>query len=400
MPAMPRRSQAPRGPVLDIGVFGARSIPSTYSGYETFLTTLLPELSERGHRVTMYCRSTDIEGEGPYKGVSRIRLPALPGKHLNTLSHGVIAAIRARAASHDVVLVMNVANSLFCAMNKYTGQRILLNTDGQEWLRGKWGAVGRRFFHLSARIAKLGATGLIADCAAMAHVYRHEFASDSTVIPYCFPPIDYNFNTQALQRLNVRRGEYFIIAGRLNPENNIDRVAESYTRTDLEKPLLVLGTANYKSPVMNTLRQLAVADERIRLVGHVNERKEFLHLVGSATAYIHAHSVGGMNPSLVEAMYSHAFVVALDTAFNRETLGSTGMFFAQSTSGDLELGHALKSVNAMSESERRGFREAAADRAKQRFNVDDVVDAYERLLMISTTCSSRTRLSMETHWTG
>lgn len=98
---------------LDIGVYGTRGVPSTYSGYETFLTTLLPELVSRGDRVTMYCRTGEELGAGDWKGVRRRVLPAIPGKNLNTLSHGLVAGAVARVARHDVVLVVNVANAAY-----------------------------------------------------------------------------------------------------------------------------------------------------------------------------------------------------------------------------------------------------------------------------------------------
>ena len=101
-------ASGPNRVTLDIGVYGTRGVPSTYSGYETFLTTLLPELVERGHAVTMYCRTGEGIENGPWRGVDRRVLPALPGKNLNTLSHGLVAGIVARSARHDVVLVVNV----------------------------------------------------------------------------------------------------------------------------------------------------------------------------------------------------------------------------------------------------------------------------------------------------
>src|SRR3954451_19497438 len=96
---------------LNVGVYGARGIPSTYSGYETFLTTLLPALAQRGHEVTMYCRRGQTAQSGRYQGVRRVVLPAIPGKQFNTLSHGAFAAVAARSRRHDVVLVVNVANA-------------------------------------------------------------------------------------------------------------------------------------------------------------------------------------------------------------------------------------------------------------------------------------------------
>ncbi|MBA2624259.1 MAG: DUF1972 domain-containing protein, partial [Acidimicrobiia bacterium] len=315
-------------PPLDLGVFGARGIPSTYSGYETFLTTLLPELVRRGHRVTMYCRPGEVDGEGPYEGVDRVVLPAVPGKSLNTLSHGLVASVRARAARHEVLLVVNVANAPFCALNTLTGQRVLLNTDGQEWLRGKWGRTAKAWFRLGARAAKHTATGLVADCAAMARVYEDEFASPSTVIPYCFPVASFEPDRSVPGQFGLEPGGYDIVAGRLNPENGTDGVAAARASSSSRLPLLVLGRANYDSPVQRRLDDLARHDERIRLVGHVADRATFLSLLALAATYVHAHSVGGMNPSLVEAMGAGALVAALDTPFNRETVGAAGAYFA------------------------------------------------------------------------
>ncbi|MEZ5321669.1 MAG: glycosyltransferase [Microthrixaceae bacterium] len=143
---------------LDIGVYGARGIPSTYSGYETFLTLLLPELARRGDRVTMYCRSGEGFEGSDWQGVRRVVLPAVAGKNSSTLTHGAVAAMAARTARHDVVLVVNVANAAFCALGRYSGQPVVLNVDGQEWLRGKWGGVARylprlRGSHDAARTA-------------------------------------------------------------------------------------------------------------------------------------------------------------------------------------------------------------------------------------------------------
>ncbi|MDP8991444.1 MAG: DUF1972 domain-containing protein [Actinomycetota bacterium] len=391
LPAAPRRS-------LDIGVFGARAIPSTYSGYETFLTTLLPALVDRGHHVTMYCRTTEVDDGTPYRGVKRVVLPAIAGKQLNTLSHGLVASLRSRLAGHDVVLVVNVANAPYCALNKYTGQRVVLNTDGQEWLRGKWGRAARSYFRFAARMARHGATALVSDCTSMADVYRREFRADSTVIPYCFPTDGSAAPTEAPERLGVVRGDYFIIAGRLNPENNIDVVAEAYSRSELSQPLLVLGTANYSSPVAQTLERLTTSDRRIRLVGHVDDRSEFLDLVGSATCYVHGHSVGGMNPSLVEAMHAGALTVALDTPFNRETLGSAGLFFRTGADGETNVVDVLRDGCEMPLSDAKALRDMAAERVAELYNVEDVVAAYEALLLTSTERSSRSAVVLPTKW--
>ncbi|NLA34790.1 MAG: glycosyltransferase family 1 protein, partial [Actinobacteria bacterium] len=271
---------------LDIGVYGARGVPSTYSGYETFLTLLLPELAKRGDRVTMYCRSGEDFTNEPWQGVHRKVLPAVAGKNFSTLSHGLVAGVAARAARHDVVLVVNVANALYCALSRYTGQAVVLNVDGQEWLRGKWGRSARSIFFRSAQVSRRCAHALIADGSAMAEIYRDEFDSATTVIPYCVTNGQWSKSAEPVHKAGLDPYGYLLIAGRHNPENNIDRIARAYSESDHQLPLVVLGTANYDSPVTANIAALAERDDRIRLLGHVDNRDAFFDLVHHAKLYL------------------------------------------------------------------------------------------------------------------
>ena len=382
---------------LSIGVYGARGVPSTYSGYETFLTTLLPELVERGHDVTMYCRTGEGMESTPWKGVERVVLPALPGKSFNTLSHGLVAAVAARFKRHDVILAVNVANAAYTVVGRVTGQPTVLNTDGQEWDRGKWGNTAKKVFLGSAKIARRCASGLIADCKAMGDIYRDDFDADSTVIPYCAPDLDWVADPGNVTKHGLTPGEYLIIAGRLNPENNIHRVAEAVAASDLDLPLAVLGAANYDSPVVSQLQELAANDERIRLMGHVGSRTEFLDLLHHAKAYIHGHSVGGINPSIVEAMSVGSRVVAFDTTFNREALGPAGATFTFEDDG---LASAVRTVIDSSPEADAKIRAAAAGRIVEEYSLDAVVGAYEQLLIEAAEHGRRTGLVMPTRWSA
>jgi glycosyltransferase involved in cell wall biosynthesis len=381
------------GKGLDIGVYGARGVPSTYSGYETFLSLLLPELAERGDRVTMYCRPGEEFSSTEWRGVHRRVLPAVPGKNFSTLSHGLVAAIAARLARHDVVLVVNVANASFCALSRYTGQPVVLNVDGQEWLRGKWGGSARTIFHRSAQIARRCANALIADGAAMADIYRDEFDSPTTVIPYCVTTDSWSADPANVTKAGLEPGGYLLIAGRHNPENNIHTVVERYEASDHELPLVVLGTANYDSPVTRAITDAAERDPRIRMIGHVGDRNEFFDLVHHAAVYVHGHSVGGTNPSLVEAMGVGARVAAFDTTFSRETLGDDATFF---TLDDNSFSDAVGQILGDEPSVDRKVRADAADRAADLFSVDSVVGAYRELL--AQAAGSRRPTVLRTRW--
>lgn len=382
------------GESLDIGVFGARGIPSTYSGYETFLTVLLPDLAARGHRVTMYCRAGEVESSGSYRGVRRVVLPSVRSKQLSTLTHGFVAAARTAGARHDVLLVVNVANAGACLASRMLGSRVVLNTDGQEWLRSKWGRVARGVFLASAHLARWSATALVSDSVAMRDIYRTRFGAESTVIPYCWTEIE-PAPVEDLMGYGVERRKYFVIAGRLNPENNADAIAAAYLETDLPFPLVVLGKANYASPVSRRLEELAGTDSRLVVAGHVDNRRDYALLVCESLAYLHGHSVGGINPSLLEAMGCGARVVALDTPFNREALGDGGDYFSEPST---DLGAALDRVVDEPEKLNQARRDEAGARARTRFSRPAVIDAYERLLTSVARRDRRPVAPMPTRW--
>jgi glycosyltransferase involved in cell wall biosynthesis len=382
---------------LDIGVFGARGIPSTYSGYETFLTVLLPELARRGHRVTMYCRSgVGIPGREGFRGVRCRWLPSVRTKQLDTLSHGLVASVATSLARHDAALVCNIANVPFVALLRRSGVPVVLNTDGQEWLRGKWGNAARSYFHWCARRAGGAATALVSDCNAMRELYATEFGADSTVIPYCWNGL-LEDDAGATDRERHARpvGAYFVTGGRLVPENNIDLIAEAYVATTHEEPLLILGEANYASPVVRRLRELAALDSRIRVAGHVSSRSDFRALLGHARAYLHGHSVGGMNPSLVEAMASGAAVVALDTRFNREVLGPSAFYFERDRAS---VQRVLQHVAGATPPELERYREQLRTRALERFDLVPIADAYERLLIAVSEARRHAETRLTTLW--
>lgn len=384
---------------LDLGVFGGRAIPSTYSGFETFLTTLLPALADRGHAVTMYCRRGEDGAEATvYRGVERAVLPALAGKQFTTLSHGAVASVVARRRRHDVLLVVNPANSLFCWFNRLSGQPVVLNVDGQEWLRGKWGWPARKLFWGASWLAGRSASALVADCRAMSDVFLDEFRSPSTVVPYCPPPLDGPPGTPPPAALGLGDGPYVVTGGRLNPENNIDGIAERFSRTALDRRLVVLGTANYDSPVQRSLDGLAARDPRIRLLGHVADRPTFLGILHRADAYLHGHSVGGMNPSLVEAMRAGALILALDSPFNREVLDDAGFYFPGGIGHVGDLAAPLSRALALDAPAAAAMRERARRRAAEVFAVDHVVDGYESLLRAAAAAGRARSVTVATRW--
>ncbi len=328
-----------------------------------------------------------------YRGVRCVHVPGIKSKQLSTLVHGWVAAMRSRPAGHDVMLVVNVANAAACVVARALGQRIVLNTDGLEWERSKWSRVGRAVFLGSAHLSRWAANALVSDSVAMRQIYQDKFGVDSTVIPYCWTEIEPT-GPEALAQWDLKPRGYLVAAGRLVPENNADALAAAYVRSDLPFPLVVLGTANYRSPVAARLRYLASADRRIVLAGHIDNRSVFASLLANARAYLHGHSVGGINPVLIEAMGCGARVVALDTVFNREALGGAGDYFEDPTAV-VEPLVALMAEPSDADEEKRT---SARVRVASRFSLKAVADAYEGLLAETAGQMPWTSTRLPTRW--
>lgn len=365
---------------MRIGVFGARGIPSTYSGYETFLTVLLPALVERGHEVTIYCRSDDAELER-YRGVERIPLRSIKTKQLDTLTHGWVAARRA-LGQHDVVLAVNLANLPAANWLSRRGTPVLINVDGQEWLRGKWGAAAKWYFRYCARRTRVARAVILNDCDAMAAHYLREFGTKSLVANYCWTGIaddlEYAEVEHRLRRFGLTWREFYFVGGRLVPENNIAEIACSLTRNRRRHAVVVAGDANYDSPVMRALLLLKTQSDLVQLVGHIEDRRDFASLLAGARTYVHGHSVGGINPSLLEAMACGAAIAALDTPFNREALGDAGQYFPRPDD-------AVSAVFEAQSKKAENARRAATSRVHKRFPMERSVVEYEAALVHAAT---------------
>src|SRR5580704_676267 len=187
-PDAPAAELRPREPVpaMRIAIFGSRGIPHTYGGAEAFLEELAPRLAERGHRVTVYCRSSLFENRPrQYRGVNLIYLPSIETKVLGTPTHTLACMLNLLVRPVDVFLVLNIVNGFHCILPRLLGKTFAINVDGVDWKRGKWGRLARRYFYLNAKwIGKICPQGVITDATEMQRIYQDEFGTRSTCIAY------------------------------------------------------------------------------------------------------------------------------------------------------------------------------------------------------------------------
>jgi glycosyltransferase involved in cell wall biosynthesis len=355
-----------------IALFGARGIPHTYSGTETFFGELAPRLAARGHEVIVYCRSGLFrEKPDSYRGVRLIYLPSIETKNLGTFTHTLACVGDVLFRGVDVMLVANVANALLCAVPRLAGNKVALNVDGVEWERSKWGPIGRRYFHWNARLAgKICSDGIITDAVEMQRIYLEQFGTRSVCIAYG-ANIETSTNPEAVRQYGLEPFGYYLIASRLVPENSADLIVRAFERFRSDRILAIAGDANYRSSFVDALRR--TQDRRVRFLGHVSDSEHVKELHCNCYGYIHGHSVGGTNPALLKALGYGNLVLALDTPFNRQVMERHGILFKNDAD---DLASKLQFVDDQPQVAER-YRRQATQRILEEYTWDHITDQYE-----------------------
>ncbi|EPD86085.1 hypothetical protein HMPREF1529_00688 [Microbacterium sp. oral taxon 186 str. F0373] len=358
---------------LRIAMIGTRGVPASYGGFETAVEEVGKRLVERGHDITVYTRGSEHR-EREYLGMRVVHLPALRQKQLETLSHTGLSALHAVSRkAPDAAFVFNAANSPFVPLLRARGIPVALHMDGLEWKRSKWGARGRAYYRWAEQFGVRSADALIADAPGIADYYADQFGVPTELIRYGAPIIE-SAPIDGITALGLRPDGYHLVVARFEPENHVLEIVEGYRASGAAAPLVVVGSAPYAAEYTQRIHTAAAGDPRIRLLGGVFDQDLLDALYFHARTYVHGHSVGGTNPSLLRAMGAGTAVIAWDVNFNRETLDDLGWFFEDASEverhfTDLELDR--EQVPTLSA--------AVQARAKDNFRWDDVATAYENL---------------------
>jgi len=358
---------------MRIAFIGTRGVPARYGGFETCAEEIGKRLAARGHEVWVYGRSAYYkERPKQYLGMRVRYLPAIPIKFVETLSNALLALLDAVWRPFDVLLVFNSANSPLLLLPKLFGKKVVLHADGLEWMRGKWGPFGKRYYRWAERVATKSAKKMIADSRAIQKYYKERYGKDTCYISYG-AEIRTSKAPSILRRYGLQPGGYFLQITRFEPENNPLLLVKAFEKLETDKKLVLVGGAKY--PTSYSDEVYATKDPRVKFPGFIYARDILDELLCNCYAYIHGNEVGGTNPALLEAMAAGCFVMARDVPFNREVLGEAGAYFRKE-SDDLTdrmrwtLDHAAELPAA---------RQAAREAIRSRYDWARVVDAYEQL---------------------
>lgn len=357
---------------LKVAIMGAKGYPYVYGGYDTMIKELGERLVARGVKVRVYNHRALFKEKPHYvNGIECIYTPAIERKSLTQLTHTFFSMIHACFSKVDVILVVNSGNGPFGLISKLFGKPTAINVDGLEWLRPKWQGAGSTYFLWASRMATKFFDQIINDSEEMRRVYLELFQTDSKVIAYGANPKE-SVAEDPIKKWGLMKQEYFLIVGRLVPDNNADLIIEGFLKSESKRKLVIVGDVPFEDKWASALKNQD--DPRLLFTGYVTDPFELAALYSHCYAYFHGHEFGGTNPAMLKALGYGCAILALDTPFNQEMLqqGKHGWYFSKDVP-------AVKELVAEAESnpeKMEYFRASARSGLTQKYNWDHVTDQY------------------------
>lgn len=323
-----------------IAIIGSRGIPNRYGGFEKFTEILSTELVKKGKKVYVSCEYAEEPKASKYNGVNLFYFPIKPPKinllriFYEFLYDGYSLFWASRNA--NTVYMLGYSAALLFFIPKLFGKELLVNPDGMEWKRSKFNGLIKSLLKLSENLAVFWADTMIADSKAIKEYLDNKYNINSIFIPYGatkIKEIDWNQEILPGKIKNLKiNPSYYLVVARLEPENNIKMIIEGYLKSKTIKPLIIVGDfadSDYENSIKKIIEG-SPKDKKIVFTGSIYDPELLNMLRQNCYAYIHGHSVGGTNPSLLEGIISKNLVIAHDNVFNEEVCSKNALYFKDS----------------------------------------------------------------------
>lgn len=352
----------------NVAVVGIQGVPAQYGGFESLVENLIGDHKSEDIRYTVFCSGRDMKSRlAEYKGAELKYVP-LRANGIQSIPYDMISFLRIPRKT-DVILVLGVSGCLILPVFRlFCRKRLIINIDGLEHRRAKWGKLAKTFLKLSEKMAVRYADVIISDNKGIQDYVREEYGKESELIAYggdhAVRSVPQVRTLDILRRYGLRPGAYAVTVCRIEPENNCHLVLEAFSKSDRE--LAFVGNWS-RSAYGQELKEKYSAFPNIHILDPIYDIDTLYVLRMNAWAYVHGHSAGGTNPSLVEAMFFGNPVFAYDVVYNRETTGGGALYWSSSD----ELLNLL-SLDDFDTS-------SIIDLANQRYTWKRIANQYEKL---------------------
>jgi len=358
-----------------VAIIGTTGIPARYGGFETLAQQLVNNLGEK-FDFTVYCSSKYYNKHRhhrlkSYKGSRLVYLPFNANGYQSTL-YDACSILHAIIKS-DVLLILGISGAILIPFIKYfTKKKIIVNIDGQEWKRGKWNRLAKIFLSISERIAVKYADQIIADNKVIQEYIEFGYQRKNTsLIEYGADHVSKEYlNEDILRKYSFLTKDYAVNVCRIEPENNIHIILDSFARMP-NQHLVIVGLWTHNS-YGRELKNFYNHFENISLLDAIYSQEELNILRSNASLYIHGHSAGGTNPSLIEAMALGLPIISYDVTYNRETTSHKALYYKNAD-------QLINLVQSIDEIRKKAISNSMEKIANERYTWSRISSLYENL---------------------
>ncbi len=355
---------------LSVAILGSRGIPNRYGGFEACAEELGIRLARKGHRVVVYTTSDHPEKAASWNGVIRI-MKWNPENIFGTFGqfvYDLVCNLHSRKAGFDVILHLGyTSDSVWHWL--WTGRSChIVNMDGQEWKRQKYNRMVRGFLKRAEMLATLRSDWLVADSPVIAQYLSEKYRAPVRYIAYG-ARIPESYDEDLVRLMGLAPLGYDLLVARMEPENNIELAIRAKLGSSDPMPLVIVGNDNrYRRRLM----AIYAHRDRILFKDAIYDERKIDSLRHFSRLYLHGHSVGGTNPSLLEAMACRCRIVAHRNPFNEHVLGEDALYFSSEDELRNHFDAPMPGIFT-------AFVRNNLDKIRRDYNWAVVTDAYESL---------------------
>ncbi len=331
---------------MKVAIIGTVGVPANYGGFETLVEQLVCHNQNEDLQYAVYCSKKSYNNERwVYRG-AKIEYIGLNANGIQSIPYDIISLIKASRRS-DVILILGVSGCSFLPIYRlFSKKKLVINIDGLEHRRDKWNKWVRKFLKYSEKQAVKYGNVIVTDNKGISDYVLEEYGKISELIAYGGDHVLMNVSIEEqdniLKEYGLTKNDYSLGICRIEPENNVHTILEAYDKYQ-DKRLVFIGNWQ-KSEYGRNLLEKYKDSHNIKLMSAVYDLKKLYALRNNCSLYLHGHSAGGTNPSLVEAMFFAKPIIAFDCVYNRESTENKAIYFNSASDLSYKLDNVPESI--------------------------------------------------------
>ncbi|MFP8487475.1 DUF1972 domain-containing protein [Gracilimonas sp. Q87] len=364
---------------MKIAFIGSRGIPAQYGGFETFVEEVADGLAKYPEvEVTVVCDKFQRENfsKSDYKGIKLLYSKYSKAETPNLYYWDSIKKVMNDV---DIIYSCGVGGAFTSWIPRVKGVKFVTNPDGMGWWRSKWSFTTKIALYTMFWLSTKTSEYFVNDSREIMNEMKQNFnrKKRSTFIEYgahenIFLENDNNVLSEHLEKYNIKSNQYHLVVSRLEPENNVHIIVEGYLKTNHRYPLIIVGNLQ-DTEYVKSLQAMAINNSKIKFVGGIYDRETLQAIRYASLTYLHGHSVGGTNPSLLEALASKNLCICHDNPFNREVTDNNSLYFSDS----YDVSNHLKEVEGTANDDKwRMIRQKGYERIQDYYNWPSIIKRY------------------------